>query len=211
MKKAVQQQLLDFMGGGKYTISIGGSLFGYKVEFDTSKITFVCLAALTDLRAGKTGSKSRKMGRIGFDYEGRDKLEDRPTEETYSITPQDLIDVGLERELVGRFNTYLHTDEYPPEMLLKILKTSTISPLLTFKNWIESKNKVLEIEPGALELIAQYAFEMRTGARSLQTVMNNIRTSCLKQVMRGKDTVVYLSKELVEKVCSENVTRKVAK
>lgn len=54
MKRAVQQQLLDFLGGGKYTIRLGDSIFDMKeIEFDTSKLTFVCLGALTDLRSQK--------------------------------------------------------------------------------------------------------------------------------------------------------------
>ncbi|NLL45019.1 MAG: AAA domain-containing protein [Mollicutes bacterium] len=55
MKRAVQQQLFDFLGGGKYNIRVGNSIFDMKeIEFDTSKLTFVCLAALTDLRTLKT-------------------------------------------------------------------------------------------------------------------------------------------------------------
>ena len=198
MKKAVQQQLLDFMGGGKYKISTGYGFFGgMDIEFDTSKITFVCLGALSDLRSKKTEKKQP----LGFgNYDNNNNV--------YNITPQDLIEIGLERELVGRFNTYLHTEEYSKANLYKILTESTISPLLGFRKWIESKNKNLEIEDGVLEAIVDAAYELNTGARSLQTVMNNIRTNYLKEVLRGKEEVVFLDLDTVKKTNEFAFSRK---
>lgn len=204
MKQAVQQQLLDFMGGGKYNIQGSGGLFGglfggSPTEFDTSKLTFVCLGALTNLRENKQEIKQT----IGFGEQEQPKQV-----QEYSITPQDLIDLGLERELVGRFNTYLHTEEYSKEDLLKILKESTISPLIGFEKWVTSKNKQLNIEEGTYEAIAQAAYELNTGARSLQTVMNNIRTPFLKEVIRGTDPIITLDENTVRKISDNAVSRK---
>lgn len=199
MKKAVQQQLLDFLGGGKYTIRVGESIFNMtKVEFDTSKLTFVCLDALTDLRDKKTETRY-----LGF---GDSKVSNAIEE--YSITPQDLIDIGFERELVGRFNTYLHTEEYSKETLLKILKESPISPLIGFRKLIESRGKKLEIDDGVYEAVAEAAYELNTGARSLQTIMNNIRTYYLKEVLRGKDEVIRLDLDTVISINHSTISRK---
>ncbi len=203
MKKAVQQQLLDFMGGGKYEIVVGDNPFNMRrVSFDTSKLTFVCLAALTDLRDKKTSNKQL----IGFG--NRMEVHDN---ESYTITPQDLIDLGYERELVGRFNTYLHTDEYSNRGLLRILKESTISPIIGFERWIDSRGKNLIIEAGVYEAIADAAYDLNTGARSLQTVMNNIRTPFLKEVLCGKEKTIYLDVDTVKNITEETVKRKVRK
>lgn len=199
MKKAVQQQLLDFLGGGKYQIDVGNNIFDKrKVEFDTSKLTFVCLGALTSLRDSKTNKKQP----IGFVK--TDELDNR----NYNITPNDLIDTGLERELVGRINTYLHTEEYSKEDLLKILKESTISPLIGFRKWIESKGKKLEIEDGVYDSIASFAYELNTGARSLQTVVNNIRTHFIKEVLRGTKEVIYLDTKTVNEINNNSISRR---
>lgn len=189
MKRAVQQQLLDFLGGGKYNLRISDNIFFKdEIEFDTSKLTFVCLGALTDMRAQKTEKKHS----IGFGQENVNS-----DKQVYKITPQDLINIGLERELVGRFNTYLHTNDYSKELLQKILIESTISPLLGLKKWVESKGKKLEIEDGVYELIAEQAYELNTGARSLQTIINNIRTPLIKEVLRGKNSTIYINSETV--------------
>lgn len=200
MKKAVQQQLLDFLGGGKYNIRVGNSIFDMnEIEFDTSKLTFVCLGALTDLRSKKTEIKQT----IGFG-----QTTQSSEEQYYSITPQDLMSIGLERELVGRFNTYLHTDDYSKESLKKILKESTISPLIGFKKWIESRGKRLIIDDDVYDLIAEQAYELNTGARSLQTVMNNIRTPFIKEVLRGTSDTIHLDSETVIKTNGQTMNRK---
>lgn len=200
MKKAVQQQLLDFLGGGKYNIRVGNSIFDMsEIEFDTSKLTFVCLGALTDLRSKKTETKQN----IGFG-----QTSQSPAEQNYSITPQDLMSIGLEKELVGRFNTYLHTDDYSKEILEKQLRESTISPLIGFKKWIESRGKQLVIDGDVYGLIADQAYELNTGARSLQTVMNNIRTQFIKEVLRGTSDTIHLDSETVIKANSQAMNRK---
>lgn len=200
MKKAVQQQLLDFLGGGKYNIRVGNSIFDMnEIEFDTSKLTFVCLGALTDLRSKKT--ETRQI--IGFGQTSQSSEE-----QTYSIIPQDLMSIGLERELVGRFNTYLHTDDYSKESLEKILRESTISPLIGFKKWIEARGKQLVIDEDVYGLIAEQAYELNTGARSLQTVMNNIRTPFIREVLRGTDNTIYLDSETVIKENGQTMNRK---
>lgn len=203
MKKAVQQQLLDFMGGGKYYIKVSKDKQKIReIEFDTSKLTFICLAALSDLRARKTTKKNP----IGFTTPST-----LTTTDDYSITPQDLMEIGLEKELVGRFNTYLHTEEYSKDDLLRILKESTISPIISFDRWISSNDKILQIEDGVYEEIANAAYNLDTGARSLQTIMNNIRTPFIKEVLRGKEKIIYLTQDIVINVTKNITNRKIRK
>ena len=200
MKRAVQQQLLDFLGGGKYTIRVGNSIFDMKeFEFDTSKLTFVCLGALTDLRQQKIKPK-QSIGFVQPSLQG--------SQQDYTIKPQDLMGIGLERELVGRFNTYIHTNDYSRESLIKILRDSTISPLIGFKQWIESRGKKLEIDEDVYDIIADQAYELNTGARSLQTIVNNIRTPFIKEVLRGTSQIIHLDSETVIKVGEQAMNRR---
>ena len=135
------------------------------------------------------------------------QTSDSAEEQDYNITPQDLMSIGLERELVGRLNTYLHTDDYSKESLERILRESTISPLIGFKKWVESQGKQLVIDDDVYSLIAEQAYELNTGARSLQTVMNNIRTSFIREVLRGTNDIIYLDSEAV-KTNGQATTRK---
>ncbi len=204
MKKAVQDQLLHFLGGGKYSFSVGSSIWDREeIEFDTSKLTFICAGALTDLRSQKAKPKQS----IGFGTNNSQK--DKNEEFDYTITKKDLIKIGLKKELVNRFNTPLHTDEYSRETLIKILKESLISPLIGFKLWIELNGKKLEIDSDVYNLIADQAYELDEGARGLQTVMNNIRTHFIEEVLRGTSETIYLTGEIVQKIYKGTFGRKV--
>lgn len=57
-------------------------------------------------------------------------------------------------------------------------------------------------------LIADQAYELNTGARSLQTVMNNIRTPLIKEVLRGSEETIYLNSEIVEKINGQTMNRR---
>lgn len=199
MKRAVQQQLLDFMGGGKYTVTVGTGIFdARRIEFDTSKLTFICLGALTNLRTEKT----KVSNPIGFKNQTEKPLT------IYEITPEDLINLGLERELVGRLNTYIHTNNYSEEDLLKILKESATSPLIGLKKLVEASGKKLKIDEDVYQIIATEAYKLNTGARSLQTVVNNLRTHFLKEILRGKSDTIHLDKDTVKETTKSTMTRR---
>ena len=201
MKKAVQHDLLKLLGGGKYVITVGNGLFGSRtIEFDTSKLTFAGIGALTDLRTKKTAVKSH----MGF---GESKVISMTG--NYSITPADLIEIGFEKELIGRFNVFLHTEDYDVVALERILRESAISPVLGFKNWVEGNDKHLEITDDTYLAIAECAHKLNTGARSLQTIMNNVRSHYIKEIMRGNSKTIFLDSETVYSVYNQTMNRKV--
>ena len=191
MKSAVQHQLLDFLGGGKYTIEVDK---GKTVDFDTSKLTFVCLGALTNLRNSKMQVSSKRP--IGFNV----KYDDKKDAKDYSITPDDLIKIGFEKELVGRFNTYVHTKDYSKDDLKKILLESKISPLIGFKTLVSSFGKKLVIDDEAYNLIAEAAHDLNTGARSLQTVVNNLNSQYLEELLMGLEDEIHIREEDVKRI-----------
>ena len=191
MKTAVQHQLLDFLGGGKYTIEVDK---GQTVEFDTSKLTFVCLGALTNLRNDKMQMSSSRP--IGFNV----KYDESTKAKDYSITPEDLIKMGFEKELVGRFNTYVHTKDYSKSDLKKILLESKISPLNGFKTFVSSFGKKLVIDEDAYDLIAEAAYDLNTGARSLQTVVNNLNSHYLEELLVGTEEEIHITFEDVKRI-----------
>lgn len=191
MKTAVQHQLLDFLGGGKYTIEVDK---GQTVEFDTSKLTFVCLGALTNLRNDKMQMSSSRP--IGFNV----KYDESTKAKDYSITPEDLIKMGFEKELVGRFNTYVHTKDYSKSDLKKILLESKISPLIGFKTLVSSFGKKLVIDEDAYDLIAEAAYDLNTGARSLQTVVNNLNSHYLEELLVGAEEEIHITFENVKRI-----------
>lgn len=220
MREAIQKELLDIIDGGQYEIQIGDSLFGRKEVFDTSNITFIALGALTKLREKKI---QEAMDNFKYTYDDARVslvLEDgnptgfaldfeNPTEETipYTITPEDLVGIGLQEELVNRFNTFIHTDNYSVNELKRILKESTGSPIIGLKQWIEYFKKELIIDDTAYNKIAAKAYDLKQGARGNETVVNNIRNLLLEDVIMGKDKTIHLTPELIELSEKQRISR----
>lgn len=152
-----------------------------------------------------TYPKTDKRFSLGF---ASDSTSQSKNDGTYTITPQDLIDLGLERELVGRFNTFLHTDEYDRAALERILRESTISPTKSFEKLLSSHGISLEVDDTVYGAIANSAYELNTGARSLQTVMNNIRTRYLEEIITGKSKNIHLTKDNVETIVQDTMNRR---
>ena len=199
MKRAIQQQLLDFMGGGKYTIDVSDDkLFPQKIDFDTSKLTFVCLGALTNLREEKT--KQNKS--FGFSSETHES-----SNQDYDIKPSDLIDMGMERELVGRINVYLHTKEYSIDDLERILRESSISPLDSLVKLAKRYNKELNFSDDVYHTIAKNAYELHIGARALQTVVYSIRNSILKELIIGNSKTINTDSNMVNNIFTNTFKR----
>ena len=203
MRQGVQRELLNFLGGGKYIVNPNGELAEIRdggVEFDTSKLTFVLLGAVSDLRDNKiNGNKTMGFGA---------NLDDKKKEiVNYTITPEDLMHLGFEKELIGRINTYLHTNEYSKEDLENILRNSPISPLLDFQDWITSQGKSLIIDDDVYGIIAERAENLGTGARALQVIMATIRTNFLEEVLIGKTNTIKITADLVNQLCDRMIQR----
>lgn len=183
MKQGVQEELLAFIGGGKYEIK-DNVLFAPKTIFDTSKLTFILSGAFTRLR--ETKIKEARKNKVGFN------TEDKSTTRTYTITPQDYIDYGLLREFFGRVKVLTSTKTYTIEDLKTILLESSISPLKNFEKTVKMFGyEGISYNDEFIENLAKKAYEMETGARGLQTIMSGIQNKML---------VDLVTKQLSEKI-----------
>ena len=174
MKQGVQEELLTFISGGEYDLK---DEFGRKTTFDTSKITFILMGAFTELRDSKI--KENEKSKFGFG-------DDNDKEKTYTLTPEDYIEYGLMREFFGRIKVLTSTKSYSKEDLKKILLTSEISPLKNFeKNARMFGYDGLAYDPDFIQRVVDEAYEMKTGARALQTVMSGVQNNLLMDMINN--------------------------
>ena len=178
MKKAVQQELLTFLSGGKFPVEYNGQTY----DFDTSRITFICLGAFQDLR-------ERKI-KEGLDENGQ-----------YEMNPDDYIGEGIMRELVGRFSLITATKSLTKQDLMDILMKSEISPLTQLQNLgRQIYQKDILINEDMVEKIAEEALQFDTGARALATIVNGIREQVLDALINGQETQIVIDEELLQRV-----------
>ena len=72
---------------------------------------------------------------------------------------------------------------------------------------MENNGKKLVIGDGVLEIIVDEAYKLKTGARSLQTIVNSIRTKYLKEILRSSSDTIYLDKEIVLEITGNTFKR----
>lgn len=179
MKKGVQEELLSFIGGGKYDISTSNGFIKSSISFDTSKITFILSGAFTRLRDNKIKEQEKQINGIGFNTASNgDKKQE------YEITTQDYIDYGLMREFFGRIKVLTSTRSYTKEDLRKILLESKISPLRNLEKTVQmfGYNK-LNYNEEFINKICEEAYKLDTGARGLQTIMSGIQNKLLMDLI----------------------------
>jgi len=178
MKKGVQEELLSFIGGGKYDISTSNGFLKSTISFDTSKITFILSGAFTKLRDNKIKEQEKKINGMGFNTSyNKGKNE-------YEITSQDYIDYGLMREFFGRIKVLTSTKTYTIDDLKKILLESKISPLKNLEKTVQmfGYNK-LNYNEDFVNKICEEAYKLDTGARGLQSIMSGIQNKILMDLI----------------------------
>ena len=196
IRKAVQQDLLTYIGGSKFTVEYKGKSY----DFDTSKLTFICLGAFTDMRERK-----------------QEHLDENGN---YEVAEEDYIDAGIMRELVGRFQLITSTRSLGKEDFIRILKESSISPLNKLVELGKNiYNANIVFDEDIIEQIADQALEKDTGARSLNSVVNSLRNLILKDLNESRKTPelteIRITSEMLEKIKEQyirkgNVTKKAA-
>lgn len=167
------------------------------------------MGAFTSLREDKIEENEKKKNRKVFGFANPNLEEEKNTENlnTYTITEDDYIAYGLERELVGRMNTFISTKTYTVSDLENILTKSTISPLKGFIEFGKMADVKIEYEDSFIHEVALKAYELKTGARALSTVMHDVKNLLLKSIITGKSKEIALVPELLKEAEKLSIRR----
>lgn len=178
--ESVQEELMAMVEGADYTVEISRD---QEIKINTSKITFIFSGSFQ-----KLFEKSNTKTMIGFNSESN-SIQKR------NITIDDLIDYGILREIVGRTPMIVQMKFLEKDDLKAILTTSEISNLRIWSTaFLEEDNVVLNCTPKAIDLIAEEAYRLGLGARSLQSIvertLEDIKPSIMDGDLYGKEVIV---------------------
>jgi len=187
IKPALQQELLSYLGGGRQLIDYRGR----RLTFDTSKITFIGFGSFDNLRERKIQEKKRQ--KMGFNVDS--SLEDR----TYTISIQDYIDEGIQKEIMGRFSLFTHTNALKHDDLVRIMNESIISPINALIETGKMFGVEIVISDEIISKIADLALEDGTGARGIKTIATNLRDLLLGKMISSRVDRVVVDEELLNK------------
>lgn len=142
------------------------------IPIDTTNILFICGGAFVGL--DDIISKRVSKSSLGFGGELPKAKEEVSAALLKQCEPHDLIKYGLIPEFVGRVPISVSLDALDEKALIEILTEPKNSLVKQYKKMFSMDNVDLEVSDGAVEAIAKRAIELKTGARGLRNIMEDI-------------------------------------
>jgi len=142
-----------------------------KRTVNTRHILFIVSGAFDQL--SEKIKKRVEQTSIGFAANPTDASED-PFAYLQRAATRDFIDYGFEPEFIGRIPVRVACESLKPDDLAAILTSSEGSLLKQYRRDFKGYSIDFEITPEAIVEIATQAYEERTGARGLMTVLERI-------------------------------------
>ncbi|MBE5736293.1 MAG: ATP-dependent Clp protease ATP-binding subunit ClpX [Clostridiales bacterium] len=142
------------------------------LQIDTKNILFICGGAFVGL--DKIIERRQNKNVLGFTAHDDSQQEKKLSQVIKEIQPQDLIKFGLIPEFVGRLPIVVGLDELTEDALVKIMTEPKNAIVKQYKTMFKIDGVDLEIKPEAVRAVAKKAMKLKTGARGLRTIMEDV-------------------------------------
>ena len=166
------------------------------LRIDTTNILFICGGAFVGL--DKIIEKRKDTSSLGFGGKVTNS-EENASLALKDVQPQDLTKYGLIPEFVGRVPIAVALEPLTETALVKIMTEPKNALVKQYKKLICLDGCELEVTEDAVKEIAKKAIDLKTGARGLRTIFENLMLDCMFDIPSSKDSLkVVIDGEVVK-------------
>lgn len=165
------------------------------IQIDTTNILFICGGAFVGL--DKIIEKRKDVSSLGFGGNVSGKSNSAMTSLS-DVQPSDLTKYGLIPEFVGRVPITVCLDPLDETALVKIMTEPKNALVKQYKKLIGMDECDLEVTDGAVYEIAKKAIELKTGARGLRTIFENVMLDCMYDIPSENAEKVIIDEEVIK-------------